>query len=393
MANADRILQNVASQELNDNRREPNQGTTAREMELRGTRRTRELEVPELKDDCWSGGGNPISSACWDGDRVVCLKLARLRSLTTRGVWKALRVKTLVMVACLGLVGMVSVPCWAIDYQPFDWVPAPPGTNVLMGYYDYGKHTEYNNYLTGTVTHETNLDSNIGVLRYLHYDAIFDHPYVLDLILPFGTLSNAKIGGQPLGAATGVADPIASLGFWFINKPDRQRYLSAVVFVTLPIGSYDKGRPLNLGGNRWQTDFQVDFTQGFLDKFTIDVSGDWISYSNNNEAGTGSQSLSQNATYSAYAWLSYDMTSALRRAMPAAIQASLSIGYAGTFGGVQKLDGVRTGAKTDEQQIRLSYLQFITPTWQGVLSVSHDVTATGQFKQNFGVLFRVAKLF
>jgi hypothetical protein len=52
--------------------------------------------------------------------------------------------------------------------------------------------------------------------------------------------------------------------------------------------------------------------------------------------------------------------------MPTAIQASLSIGYAGTFGGVQKLDGVPTGAKTDEQQIRLSYSQFITPTWQGV---------------------------
>jgi hypothetical protein len=79
--------------------------------------------------------------------------------------------------------------------------------------------------------------------------------------------------------------------------------------------------------------------------------------------------------------------------MPTAIQASLSIGYAGTFGGVQRLDGVATGAKADAQQIRLSYSQFITPTWQGVLSVSHDVSASGQFKQNFGVLLRVAKFF
>jgi len=316
-----------------------------------------------------------------------------LCGVTARGVWRALRVKTLGMVACLGLVGMVSVPCRAIDYQPFDWVPAKPGVNVLMGYYEYGKYNEYNNSLIGTVTNDTNLESNIGVLRYLHYGAIFGHTYVLDLILPFGTLSNGKIGGEPLGSASGVADPQASVGFWFINEPDRQRYLSGVVFVTLPIGSYDKGRPLNLGGNRWQTDLQVDFTQGFLDKFTIDVSGDRISYGNNNEAGTGSQSLSQKATYSAYAWLSYDMTSTLRRAMPTAIRASLSIGYAGTFGGVQKLDGVPTGAKTNEQQIRLSYSQFITPTWQGTLSVSHDVTASGQFKQNYGVLFRVAKLF
>jgi hypothetical protein len=79
--------------------------------------------------------------------------------------------------------------------------------------------------------------------------------------------------------------------------------------------------------------------------------------------------------------------------MPTAIQASLSIGYAGTFRGVQKLGGVPTGAKTDEQQIRLSYSQFITPTWQCVLSISHDVAASGEFKQNFGLLLRVAKLF
>jgi hypothetical protein len=299
-------------------------------------------------------------------------------------------VRPLVM-TCLALVGLGSPPCRAVDYQPFDWVPEKPGVNVLMGYYEFGRYNEYNR--TGTVTHDTSLDSNTGVLRYLHYSSIFGFTYVLDLIVPFGTLSNGKIGGESLGSATGVADPLASIGAWLINDPERRRYLSTVVFVSLPIGSYHKGRPLNLGANRWQTDLQVDFTQGFLDKFAIDVSGDRICYGNNNEAGTGSQSLSQKATYGVYAWLSYDMTSTLRRAMPTAKQASLSIGYAGTFGGVQTLDGVPTGAKTNEQQIRLSYSQFITPTWLGTLSISHDIKASGQFKQNFGVLFRVAKLF
>lgn len=288
---------------------------------------------------------------------------------------------------------MGSAPCRAFDFQPFDWVPANPGTNVLLNYYEYGKHDEFNNSMSGTVSYGTSLDSHIGVVRYLHYDAIFDHPYIIDLIVPYGALSNGKIGGEKLRSASGVADPVASFGYWLINQPEQQRYLSGVVFVTLPIGTYDKGRALNLGGNRWQTDVQVDFTQGFLDKFTIDVSGDWVSYGNNNEAGDGSQLLSQNATYDAYAWLSYDVTSTVRRAMPAAVQASLSIGYAGTFGGRQKLDGMRTGARTEEQQIRISYSQFITRQWQGTVSFSHDVTASGQFKQNFGLLLRVAKLF
>jgi len=291
------------------------------------------------------------------------------------------------------LISVACGPCRAVDYQPFDYVAAEPGVNVLLGYYEYGKHNEYNSSLTGPVTYDTNLNSNIGVVRYLHYNTILGHTYVLDLILPFGTLSNAEIGGQQLASTSGVADPVASFGFWFINEPKRQRYLAAAIFVSLPIGAYDKNRPLNLGGNRWQTDLQVDFTQGFLDKFTIDLAADWISYGNNNEAGKGTQTLTQSATYNAYAWLSYDVTSTLRRAMPTVSNASLAIGYAGTFGGAQRLDGVPTGGKTEEQQIRLSYSQFITPTLQGVISVSHDITATGQFKQNFGLLLRVSKSF
>jgi hypothetical protein len=41
----------------------------------------------------------------------------------------------------------------------------------------------------------------------------------------------------------------------------------------------------------------------------------------------------------------------------------------------------------------MTYSQFITPSVQGVISVSHDVSATGQFKQDAGVLLRVTKLF
>src|SRR5258708_23531161 len=42
-------------------------------------------------------------------------------------------------VATVFAVAMLSTtPCLALDYQPFDWVPAPPNTNIVMGYYAYG---------------------------------------------------------------------------------------------------------------------------------------------------------------------------------------------------------------------------------------------------------------
>jgi hypothetical protein len=261
-----------------------------------------------------------------------------------------------------------------------------------MGFYEYGAHT-FNGTITGTVNNNANLDSHIGIARYLHYGEIIEHPYVLDFILPFGAFTNGKLNGMRVGDASGVGDPIASVGYWFINQPEQKRYLSAATFLTLPIGTYDSHRVLNLGENRWQNDFQVDFTQGFLDKYTIDVAADWIWYGNNTKAGTGNQTLSQSSTYTAYLWLSRDVTPEIQQVFPSASNASISVGYAGTFGGALKLGGVSTGLKTDEHQIRLTYMQFITPTLQGLLSFNHDIAANGQFKQNFGLLTRIAIIF
>ncbi|GGF49280.1 hypothetical protein GCM10011611_64630 [Aliidongia dinghuensis] len=261
-----------------------------------------------------------------------------------------------------------------------------------MAYYDFGAHS-FNGTIAGTAKNNANLDSHIGVGRYLHYGEIFEHPYVLDFILPFGALTGGKIDGKRLGDASGVADPIASVGYWFINQPEQKRYLSAATFLTLPIGTYDSHRVLNLGGNRWQNDLQVDFTQGFLDKYTIDVAADWIWYGDNTRAGTGHQTLKESATYTSYLWLSRDMTPEIQRVFPSALNASISVGYAGSFGGAQKLDGISTGVKTNEHQIRLTYMQFITPTLQGLLSVNHDIAAHGQLKQDFGLLARIAIIF
>ncbi len=161
----------------------------------------------------------------------------------------------------------------------------------------------------------------------------------------------------------------------------------------MPIGTYTKERALNLGNNRWQNDVQLDWTQGMGEKWTWDIAADWIHYGNNPNAGTGHQTLSQDDTYNVYTWLSYDISDIVRRSFPSLGTGTVSAGYAGTFGGVQKLNGVVTGSQTHEQQIRFTYQQFVAPTWQLLLSVNHDVSVSGQFKDNFGLIFRVTRVF
>jgi hypothetical protein len=79
MSNADRNSQNVVSQELNDSGSGLNQATATVETELEAVRRKLELAVAELPLNCWSGGSNSVSSACWYGNPVARLKLSGLR--------------------------------------------------------------------------------------------------------------------------------------------------------------------------------------------------------------------------------------------------------------------------------------------------------------------------
>jgi hypothetical protein len=306
---------------------------------------------------------------------------------------RTLRKPSLTIGAGMMVAILRSATCEALDYQPFDWVPMPAGTSVVMGYYEFATRNEFNSTITGTTKANTNLDTDTAIARYIYYGQILGHSWDIDFVQPYIASNTGKINGERLGSMSGLGDFIFSPGFWFINDAQQRRYLSLATFTAAPTGDYDPHKVLNPGSNRWQNDLQADFTQGFSDKFWVDISGDWTYYSNNTRAGTGNQTLRQHATYEAYAWLSYDLSDLVQRVMPQASHAYLAVGYAGAFGGVQTLNGTNIGTKTSEQQIRATYMMFFSPQWQGLLSVSHDVAAYGQFKQNFGLTLRVARLF
>jgi hypothetical protein len=48
--------------------------------------------------------------------------------------------------------------------------------------------------------------------------------------------------------------------------------------------------------------------------------------------------------------------------------------------------------ETGEEQIRDNYTQYIASTWQGSITLTHDMSASVQFKQDFGLIFRVVKV-
>lgn len=290
---------------------------------------------------------------------------------------------------------IMASPAWAIDYQPFDWVPLPRGTKVLSLYDEYATRNSYNNTIAGTSGKDTSLDSNLGIVRYIHYgkEDLFGHQWDWNVLVPFGSLRNGRINGQQLGNANGVSDPVASIGYFLVNDPEKKRFLTFAPYLTIPIGSYDGNRALNLGGNRWVYNFQGDYTQGIGDKLTIDVSAGWTWYGDNDKAGNGSQKLKQDTSYELYGWLAYDVSDVVRRLLPGASNAKVALGYMGIFGGEQKLDGIANGQKSRQDQLRVAYMMNFSPATQGLIEVTRDMKVEGQFKQNFGLTLRLVNAF
>src|SRR5947209_17541664 len=119
---------------------------------------------------------------------------------------RALRAGVVVIVAG-------ATPCRAVDYQPFDWVPAPPGAGILMGYYQFATHSELTNTITGAVKN-SHLDSHIGIASYLYYNEAFGLPFVLDLTVPFGALNYGMIVCNQSGSVSGCPDPSIPEDTW-----------------------------------------------------------------------------------------------------------------------------------------------------------------------------------
>jgi hypothetical protein len=79
----------------------------------------------------------------------------------------------------LAVLGMAQVQ--AQEVEPNEFIPLPPGTNLVLGYYIYGDETKFNFAKGNTFTDKTGLQVNLGVARDVYYSEILGHPAGLDV--------------------------------------------------------------------------------------------------------------------------------------------------------------------------------------------------------------------
>ncbi|MGI4839055.1 MAG: transporter [Janthinobacterium lividum] len=279
-----------------------------------------------------------------------------------------------------------STKAMAVDVNAGDYTALPAGTNVAAWYQQYSHSDRFNADGGADSTRQTSLKSNISILRLIHFMDIGGITVDPQILLPFGHVYDARIGGQSLGSASGMGDPIVGATFWLVNQPSAGasgRYFGITPLLYLPWGRYDRHDALNLGENRFKGDLQLGWVEPLWGRFSMELYGDAVVYGHNDDAGSGRQTLKQDPTYQLQGNLRYDFNPTQR----------VALGYSASTGGKQYLDGDYTGQKTEVQQVRLEFQQMVGQRVQLSAQLTHDVRTVGGFQEDAGINLRALLVF
>lgn len=199
---------------------------------------------------------------------------------------------------------------YAIDLQPNDARPPPPGLNSFQVSYQHSERNDF--YKNGVRTDTTRqISSDLYLLRLGHSFEIASYPAYFYVQTPMGAVHPQK-SLSALGGDSGVGDTTLLLAFWpYVNRETRT-YLALGAYLSLPTGSYDKNRYFNVGENVYRTALQAAYQQPVMDKVNIMAALDMVWTGDNSEFRILSNQatpvigrLEQSAQYTAQAGFNY----------------------------------------------------------------------------------------
>ena len=280
----------------------------------------------------------------------------------------------------LALAALTALPAQAIDVEPGDYVPLPAGSNALALFYGNFRSTEFR--LGGDKVPDSKLSAQGVAVQYNRYFDLRGKPFAIQVILPYLSVSTARVGGQDLPQGEGIGDLTLAATYWPIAAAHGDltgTTLGLSLYASFPTGDYELGGAnlgfggkvispqvgliQGLGGGRFlEAIYNVSFTRDF-DVDGVDVEVDPIRQTQ--------------------IWLRQYLSD----------QTSIAIGYNGIRGGKTHFDGYDTGIKTDLDEIRLAVSHFIDPATEIAGRVTYGYDADDGFANKPMVQLRFLKLF
>jgi len=278
----------------------------------------------------------------------------------------------LLMAGWLGVEGQA----FAIDVDTGDWGTAPAGTDVGLLYVQHASRSTF--YSNGNrVLDNAQLNSSVGIARYVHWASVGGYTVAPQVLLPFGRLE-AEANLSSLGSASGTGDIIFALPIWLIdNKVDREA-ITISPYIFLPTGSYEKNRPLNLGENRRKYNLQAGYTHGIGSALNVELTGDVMFFEDNSDTSLSQKSLTQVQAYLSYQW---------------SPGTRLALGLSQAFGGETSIAGVAQNDRTKTTKAILTASTFIDNKNQLMFSYGKDLNVENGLKEDFRANLRVLHVF
>lgn len=283
----------------------------------------------------------------------------------------------------LGLVlALQSSIADAIDLQPNDARPPPPGINSIQVTYQHSERGDYYVHGDKTITNRQ-ISSDLYLWRVGHSFEIANHPAYLYLQVPTGAVHPQK-ALAPLGGDSGVGDATFLFAFWPYSNPEKQTYLGLGAYLSLPTGSYDKNRYFNVGENVYRTALQVAYQQPIADKLSVMAAVDAIWTSNNSEYLVSGQQtkLEQSVQYNTQLVLNYALTPTYE----------LAAGYYYTLGAEATINGVNQDNEKDVHRYQV-FAVAKYPIGRFTLQYGSDIKTENGYFEDHRLMLRYMKAF
>ncbi|KWS14475.1 transporter [Pseudomonas syringae] len=277
--------------------------------------------------------------------------------------------------------------CWstvthALEITAGDYEPLPVGMNALLVYAQHAESSDF--YSNGQkVSDDFRLKTDVSLLRYIHSFALSNNAVIEpQFILPYGHL---KAGGEAsaLGQTTGAGDLILGAPVKWTLATANKDVFSVAPYLYLPTGSYENDDTLNLGENRWRLLLQAAYIHHFNARWALDTAADVSWFSDNDDYGSGSDTLAQKTRYEYQAYLSYNVSP----------QTRFAVGGGHIDGGENRVGGVNQDDQLSTTYLRVSATHMLTPSIQVQAVLGRDVEVEEGFQEKSRLNLRLAKLF
>ena len=272
-------------------------------------------------------------------------------------------------------------PAQALDLDAGDYVPAAADTTLGLLYLQYAERDHL--YRDGDKqAGSAGLDSQIGILRLVHYTDLGGYRIAPQILLPFGRLDGRHDGGA-LDDSSGLADPILAMPIWLLNQPEKRRFFGITPYLFIPLGSYDHDRVLNLGENRWKFNLQAGYVTGLGDKLALDLAADVTFYGRNHSYGAHKWNHRQKPSYQYQGFLRYPLRDNL----------DLRVGLSHQTGGENRMEQSWLDDSQRSSKWSAGFAWFFLPGTQLAATVGRDIAVEHGFREDSRLNIRLLQVF